>query len=297
MKEGKKSTLSLQEETRNGYCISAQMKKVWSIELDMLCELNRVCRELQIRYFLDSGTLLGAIRDGHFIPWDDDIDVIMLRDDYEVLKENSHLFQDEYMFQCAYTDDNYPYGHAQIRKKDTCAMIPYMAKSVRFNQGIFIDIFVLDGVTENKKELEAQFREKEKIKRKMDIIGIPTSTKPINKFIKMLLRWVYIFFCPKMSDMFHEYEKICMKYNNSQYVDKIMFRKEPEKVYYIKKDWFDQSVDVSFEGLQFPVPAGYDHVLKTYYGNNYMKPAKAPSMHGGLILNTEKSYIEVLKEM
>lgn len=77
----------LKEENRDGYIVSPLMKKVWSVELDLLSELDRVCKKYDIKYYAAFGTLLGAVRNKGFIPWDDDIDVCMLRDDYARLKE------------------------------------------------------------------------------------------------------------------------------------------------------------------------------------------------------------------
>ena len=85
MSEQKKQWISLDEETRNGYCISAEMKKLWNVQFDLLMQLDQVCRKIGAKYFLDSGTLLGAVREGGFIPGDDDIDVILLREDYDLL--------------------------------------------------------------------------------------------------------------------------------------------------------------------------------------------------------------------
>ena len=75
----------LKEETRRDYTISETMKKAWAVQMDLLQELLRVCNEHGLRVFADSGTLIGAVREKGFIPWDDDIDVAMLRNDYDKL--------------------------------------------------------------------------------------------------------------------------------------------------------------------------------------------------------------------
>lgn len=83
----KENSVFLKEENRDGYIVSALMKKVWAVELDLLSELDRVCKKYNIKYYAAFGTLLGAVRNKGFIPWDDDIDVCMLRDDYAKFKE------------------------------------------------------------------------------------------------------------------------------------------------------------------------------------------------------------------
>ena len=73
------------EEVRNDYKISSEMKKIWSIELDLFNQLDRICKKHNITYYADGGTLLGAVRHHGFIPWDDDMDFMMYRDDFEKL--------------------------------------------------------------------------------------------------------------------------------------------------------------------------------------------------------------------
>ena len=76
-----------EEEIRSGYTVSSEMKKIWAVELDLLNEFSKVCQKHQLKWFVHAGTLLGAIRHKGFIPWDDDIDVVMPRADYEKLCE------------------------------------------------------------------------------------------------------------------------------------------------------------------------------------------------------------------
>ena len=147
------------EEDRLGFHIDRQRKELWAIELDMLYELDRVCKKLNVKYFLEAGTLLGAARDGLFIPWDDDIDVSMLREDYDrFLRDAPKEFQYPYFLQTGYTEENYIRGHSQLRRSDTCAILPCEQGRETFNQGIFLDIFVLDALFPE--HVEAQFQEK-----------------------------------------------------------------------------------------------------------------------------------------
>ena len=114
----------LDEEIRNGYTISHEMKEIWAVELDLLVEFDRVCKENGLKYFASCGTKLGAVRHHGFIPWDDDVDVMMLRDEYDKLcKIAPQLFAYPYFFQTEETDKGSARGHAQLRNSKTTAIL------------------------------------------------------------------------------------------------------------------------------------------------------------------------------
>ena len=96
----------LDEEVRDGYKVSHEMKKVWAVELDLLAEFQRVCKKHNIKYIASGGTMLGAVRHKGFIPWDDDIDLMMLREEYEKLCIVAPSeFKHPYYFQTDRTDN------------------------------------------------------------------------------------------------------------------------------------------------------------------------------------------------
>ena len=149
----------LDEEERCGYLVSSKMKKLWAVELDLLAELDRVCKKHNLQYFADSGTLLGAVRHKGFIPWDDDIDVVMLREDYDYLIQKcAGEFKHPYFLQSAYTDDGYLRTHAQLRNSMTTMMLPNEAMKVKFNQGVFLDVFPLDYLPENERDIKRKVK-------------------------------------------------------------------------------------------------------------------------------------------
>ena len=142
------------EETRCGYTVSAKMKRIWAKELDLLRVFADVCEKNDLEYFLDGGTLLGAIRHKGFIPWDDDVDVIMPRKDYDRLwKIANSCFEYPYFFQTSLSEKNFFRAHAQLRNSETTGFIQSDEKK-DINKGIFLDIFPLDNVPSDKSERE-----------------------------------------------------------------------------------------------------------------------------------------------
>ena len=103
----------LDEEEISGYLVTSQMKEVWAVELDLMAQLDRVCRENGLTYFAGAGTLLGAVRHHGFIPWDDDMDFYMLREDYNKLIGLANEFKEPYFLQNTYS---YRYGFFQIEE-------------------------------------------------------------------------------------------------------------------------------------------------------------------------------------
>ena len=119
------------------------------VELDIFKEFLSVCEKLQLRYYVLGGTLLGAVRHQGFIPWDDDIDVGMLREEYDIFLQKAGELLPDYLFlQCVHTEDNYYRNSAKIRHNET-AYIETCVKDMDIHHGVFIDIFPLDNYPTN----------------------------------------------------------------------------------------------------------------------------------------------------
>lgn len=118
--------------------------------LEMLLEVDRICRKHDIKYSLDSGTLIGAVRHGGFIPWDADADVSMLRSEYEKFFEvcKTELNTEKFFLQDFRTDKEYRWGFPKIRYNDTVLLCAGQ-ECGRWHPGVFVDIFVYDGVPDN----------------------------------------------------------------------------------------------------------------------------------------------------
>ena len=284
------------EEYRDGYFVTKDVKELWAVELDLLLKFDDICKKHNIKYWLDSGTLLGAVRHKGFIPWDDDIDVVVMREGYEKLLEVVAEFEEPYFLQSAYTDKNYSRGHLQLRNSKTCMMLPYEANIVDFNQGIFLDIFVLDGVTNDKLALKEQFKEMTKLKKYLRYITYQDSLNCLKRPIKKIRAGLVKFLFGDLQEIFDKFSYVAAKYSDCDFVDKLMFRNNPDECKFLKKEYFYNTESISFEGKKFPVPSDYDSVLKEYYGNNYMAPIQASSAHGNVIVSTRLSYKDVLNQ-
>lgn len=268
-------------EIRHGFFVSENRKKLWATELELLRNLARICEKHAIRWFLDGGSLLGAVRHAGFIPWDDDIDVVMFREDYdEFIKVCLSELPEPLFLQTNETDQSI-YCHAKLRKTDTTCILRGDAEAhFPFNQGIFIDIFPLDNVPEDAKE-------QDRFMYQLSLIQIE---------LKMLMnRWW------KFSrDDYHERGRIAYlkqeyetlrktyKYDRTSVVATLAFPRNKNSVK--RKDHYEMVEYLPFENMMCPVPGVYQEVLRLIYGDNFMTPVMGASQHGELLVNFSESY-------
>ncbi len=283
------------EEERDGYLVSSKIKELWAIQLDLLCEFDRVCNKYNLKYILDFGSLLGAVRHKGFIPWDDDLDVSMLREDYDKLMDvGPNEFSHPYFLQSFFTDKNYDCSVAKLRRSDTTFLMTENTKHrTKYNQGIFIDIFVFDYIPTNDKAFVSQVNlESYNAYLHMYALLHRPSLHYGLKLPFVLAR--YLFYRFRYGNAKKEYkrlESICRRYEPSDYVANIMYlasRCRP-------RIWHDEIMKMPFEGFLFPVPMNYDAVLRNCYGD-YMIPVHGTSAHTVVCFDTDRPYYEVLKE-
>lgn len=285
--------MNLDAENRKGYWVSSEMKRVWQVELTLLKRLLEVCQKHQLRIWGDGGTMLGTVREHGFIPWDDDIDMVMLRPEYDRLVQLAQSeFEPPFFFQCGYTDHYYPSGHARLRMDGTAA-IPKEQKSL-FSQkhlGIFIDIFPYDAVPDDKDDESSQIKQRAVLYDELRLIE--KGWDPIHPVtsIKFLLKR------PRFKSLYAQYENLFRKYKieDNKYLSCYSFQVNPHQ-FLRDKEWYSETVYLPFEDMMMPLPEGYDQILRLQYGD-YMIPVKAPSYHGGfLVLTADKSYQDCLRE-
>lgn len=292
----------LDEEVRNDYTISHEMKKVWAVELDLFAEFDRVCKKNGIRYCACGGTMLGAIRHKGFIPWDDDIDVMMLRKDYDKLcavAEREFLYP--YFFQTEYTDRGTLRRHAQLRNSETTGILQNeFPQHYKFNQGIFLDIFPLDNVVENSflyMLQKYQCRFLLYVSKRASFY----STRYVesqNRYKRIVKGWIYKKMYNSMSHIalvsYKKYEQCLAQYNNrkTKEISQLYWDFQP----YVHRDLkdFQPLIYYDFEFLKIPVASNYEHALSKRFGN-WQEFVKGGSLHGGVIFDTEKSYKDYFK--
>lgn len=268
------------------------MKRVWQVELDLLERLLDVCRHHDLRIWVDGGTMLGAVRHKGFIPWDDDIDVCMPRPDYDrLIALGGSVFSEPYFLQSAYSEDDYFRGHAQLRRSDTAAIRP--SESYRtFNQGIFIDIFPLDGVNPDTAQLKADLHAIRRVHKRLKAIHL-------NVFYSG--RWGQVF--RKLSSRrevwktgreayFKATEDLLRRHSVVDSAQWAELAFSGDDICF-DRHIFDRTILLPFEHLQVPVPEGYDLFLRTQYGDDYMTPMQVGNYHGELVFDTEHNYREV----
>ncbi len=266
--------MNLDPETRRGYTIHAEMKKVWKVQLDLLVKLLTVCEKYHLKIWADGGTLLGTVRERGYIPWDDDIDMAMLRDDYDRLvrlapKEFSHPF----FFQCGYTEKVYPRGHAQLRMDGTTAILP-MPAFCNTHQGIFIDIFPYDAVPDDESDMLNLIDERNFLFNLMQHAAAFDWLHPLRSI--RLMRYYFRF-----ADLYERFENLFRKYRIEECKNVSCFAFLVDPDHFLRdKHWYDDTLFLPFEDVMMPVPVGYHEILTKQYGD-YMTPVKSPSYHGG----------------
>lgn len=280
----------LKEETRRDYTISETMKKAWAVQLDLLQELMRVCNKHGLRVFADSGTLIGAVREKGFIPWDDDIDVTMLREDYDKLMALSGEFEEPFFLQSMATHPYYINRYAQLHMRGTAA-IRQDCKPQRHQQCIFIDIFVLDTMPGNPRAFKHHYNK---------VRGVCQKLKVVRKFTQALPKCLYLW-CREntrlLSDKYwyaeFEKEMRSVPLDDRKNVGAIMCQRMTLPIKSLSG--YKDTLMMPFEHIMIPVPVGYDELLRMEYGD-YMRPVKAPTDHGTMLFDAEHSYEDYLKK-
>lgn len=253
------------QEILNGK-FDVDLNKLKNKEIEILKVFIKCCEELNLRYFLAFGTLIGAVRHQGFIPWDDDIDLYMPRSDYDIFVKNYKNFvPDNYFMQTMETDPMYALNFGKFRDSNT-TLIEKHVLNIDINHGVFIDVFPLDGYKKGYNKIldirvkdNAIFEEPDK-----NIIS-----NKLNSFNKKFIYRIGESIPNKLkSDLSKKaIPKDNPTYDDSEYVASLA---DSFSVIPIKKSIFGKGVKLLFENMYVNVPEEYHEYLTMLYGD-YMK--------------------------
>lgn len=279
-----------EDEVREGFYVPCMMKCSWAASLEVLGEIAKVCERHQIRWFAYSGTLLGAVRHSGFIPWDDDLDICMLRDDYIRFNEvAAKELPEGYRVVNAQNEEEFYELLTQVRSSDYINFEEdYLKKHHKFPFVSGVDIFPLDYLIENPEE------------------------ETLRENLAQLTNILAVSFCrdhpsyrerpeEELEDITAYLEKQCnIVFDRSKSMKKQVYTlmdrlyamgkaKGAKKVvhmsYWLSRKshafpiaYFENAVMIPFETIKIPVPADYDGVLKIQYGE-YMHSVREGGMH------------------
>ena len=290
-----------QGEERCGYYVSPEMKKVWAVQLDLLAEFARVCEKHNIKWYADAGTLLGAVRHKGFIPWDDDVDVILMRGEYERLcKVAKDEFHEPYLFE---TD---VFSYATLKNTHTTMLDKYHIQLV--NQGkikyikntpaIYIDIFPIDDIPEDMSLIEGDIKHLMRYWQKyLRILKYTYNYVPSKilwkRPIKAAVHMFAELFCSLDKAEYEYYHQVSLTAKKFVYPGSTLVAKfVPHDPNFItrriwKRSDFSDTLYLPFEMLTLPAPSGYENILDKFYGNwhEYFIRERHASFY-----DTERSY-------
>ena len=264
----------LQPETRYDYQIPTKMKKVWAIELDLLNRFAEACKKENLKWFVGFGTLLGTIRHKGFIPWDDDLDIWMPRNDYDRLVEvGPSLFTAPYFFQTTLNDMDYYNAFARLRNSNTTGVL--VSGNNDCNNGIYIDIIPLDGHYRNKNVQKCIYEYIYMRNIVAHAYAYNINPRFVTRMISKVLRNPLVHY--DMKKNYLSVNRIARRntWKEAENVGVVVFTAYPFKRNTFPKRCFENSVYKPFEQLFVPVPEGYDEGLRIIYGDYMEFPPKA----------------------
>lgn len=252
----------------------------------LLQEFDRVCKKLDIPYVLFAGTMLGAVRHQGFIPWDDDLDILMMREDYRrFLAEADEVLDQEKFFLQKEFSPHWPMFFSKLRLNHTTCLEKYHPKDPQSHQGIYIDIFPCDNAANSHFGRKMQFlASKVVIAKALDRRGYETNSRKKKLFLglcRLLPKRPFVRMAAggrEDSAMVHSFFAAASGFEKNVF---------PRK-------YFTETVRMPFEDGQYPVSKYYDALLKQLYGDYMVLPPedqRAIKQHA-ILIDLERSYEE-----
>lgn len=265
--------MNLEEEVQCGHLVTAEKKRANAVYLDLLQEFGRLCQRAGLTWWLFYGSLIGAVRHKGFIPWDDDVDIMMPRPDFDRLLRISNKdfgAQEPYFLQTPHTDPSFQQRILRFRRSDTSYITQYDLNMIAkaggkpYNMGLALAIFPLDNVPKNKLHLAAQqqiaqmgvsFRTDKGYSKKRPVINALFKAADAiitERAIVRFMQWLYRSCRKNRTGLMQSYDGFysqCCQWPSAD---------------------FDSTIMLPFEDIEVPAPAGYDDILTATYGD-YMQ--------------------------
>ena len=280
-------------EIKNEFLVDEKRKKIWAIELDLLLEFDAFCKKYSLEYFLMYGTLLGAVRHNGFVPWDDDMDIVMPRKDYQELIEKANEFAFPYFLQTPLTDPQSGFSFAKLKNTNTtCANELFKYQDMNF--GIHIDIlpidnFVDEGAQERFDKINSLNMDASTYMRKDNPYLDEKNLDRVKKHSGKTPKEVY-FEIQNIATQFNDVstKKVTVAPLTLYSLKKIVFYKED----------FECAIEGDFHGFKFPIPVGYKRILTTLYGDYLQLPplSERGNWHSGAVFDPDMPYKEYLEK-
>lgn len=264
-----------------------ELKVLKQIEKENLKAFIEICEKLNLRYYLLGGTLLGAVRHKGFIPWDDDIDVGMPRQDYEVFLEKGQELLPEHLFiQTIFTDPQYPHCFAKIRNNNTTFVESSMCNR-KMNHGVYIDIFPLDYYPEDEKASRKLDRKKKYFNRRVACsFYFPEKETFKYKLVSFLMKVMF----PSLNKVLRKRDALYKSAAESELLANHGGAWGKKEI--VPKSWYGEGTELQFEGLTVIGPKEYDKWLTQVYGDYMQLPPeeKRVGHHYTELIDLERSY-------
>ena len=273
------------------------MNKLQEVELDLFRSFADVCDKLNLNYFLVCGSALGAARHGGFIPWDDDFDVGMYREDYNKFVELAPALLPEYMFLQNYkSDPEFPLIFSKLRNSNTTFVESLLSKH-KMHHGVYMDIFPLDGYPEDPAEQKKLARKKHHYWRLLNCsFNMPSDLSLKGKLSVSIFR--LLGYHKRTAKTLAKYEALISSYPVEQAKRVCNHGTWYGERDYIVKEYYGRGSEAMYEGLKVRVPEKLDEYLTSLYGDwrTPPPPEKQKGTHDCDMCDTEMPYTEYFKQ-
>lgn len=276
-----------EDEVREGFYIPDMMKRAWAAQAEVLRIIQDICKKHHIRYFAEWGTLLGTIRHGGRIPWDDDVDVCMLREDYNKFRKAAKRDLPE---ECWFMDNQVADGFENtvsllINSRYHIVQEKYLEKYHGCPYVESVDVFCLDFVPTDEEEAAKHRHQLRVLYALLDKLkqGVGMSAEELDFYLKKTEEEHHVKFNrnkPIRPQLYELIEQVCMKYNssNAKEVSNIPVWLE-DSGYHMPVELFAEGVVVPYDTIDIVVPSAYDELLSMKYSSSWMTPIRSGGSH------------------